>query len=317
MDDTWMLPVAFLISAIAVGLYTSRSPYYNYYENRNILSKGKNTPTVWIYYDDSDVNSRSWLDFMGRSSRALNLPFLNLCYETIFKACGQDYHIEAIYGLGDAAQRLGGWDALPAPMRNKRLPLRSEEMMYLRVAFMEKYGGLWVSPSSLFLKDIGKLPEDKVAFFGTDPNETYSGPKGTFIPNIETIWSPKSGHDIFTSWRTVLYSRIEASGGGMEVRRDQDWDMNIIYKNFPGQYVLLPYYELSRKHDGKLIYAEDILAVGTEGNLPFPLHQDTVFVRVPYKDLLERRPYGWFLRLSEEQILESDLVFTHLLKFRY
>jgi hypothetical protein len=27
---------------------------------------------------------------------------------------------------------------------------------------------------------------------------------------------------------------------------------------------------------------------------------------------LERRMFGWFLRMSEEQVLESDLAVTHL-----
>jgi hypothetical protein len=34
---------------------------------------------------------------------------------------------------------------------------------------------------------------------------------------------------------------------------------------------------------------------------------------IPYHDLLERSAWGWVLRMSEEQILSSDLALTHIL----
>jgi hypothetical protein len=65
---------------------------------------------------------------------------------------------------------------------------------------------------------------------------------------------------------------------------------------------------------GKKLELEDILAVGTEGNLPFDLPEKAVYVVVPAADLRDRRAFGWFLRMSEEQIMESDLVIRYLLE---
>jgi hypothetical protein len=39
-----------------------------------------------------------------------------------------------------------------------------------------------------------------------------------------------------------------------------------------------------------------------------------VYVVVPAADLRGRRAFGWFLRMSEEQIMESDLVIRYLLE---
>ena len=50
-------------------------------QDRHLLSRGKELPVLWIYVNDSDVNSRHWTAFEERSSRVLNIPFLNLCYE--------------------------------------------------------------------------------------------------------------------------------------------------------------------------------------------------------------------------------------------
>jgi hypothetical protein len=108
----------------------------NGYDDDQLLKRGLDTPPIWIYVDDTDVNSRWWADFGARSSRVLNLPFLNLCYQTIVAAAGGRYHVEVIGGLADAERLLG---SLPAPMRNKRIPLRDEELTYLRVAFLAPF----------------------------------------------------------------------------------------------------------------------------------------------------------------------------------
>lgn len=121
-------------------------------------------PVIWLYYDTSDVNARRWSDFGARSSRALNLPFLNLCYESIVKQNKELYRIEVIGGLSGAAELLGGWNHLPPGLRDPISPVNETELNYLRTAILAKYGGLWLSPYCVSLKPFGKLPEDKTVF---------------------------------------------------------------------------------------------------------------------------------------------------------
>jgi hypothetical protein len=56
------------------------------------------------------------------------------------------------------------------------------------------------------------------------------------------------------------------------------------------------------------------MAHGLEGELPFMITEKSVFFPVDYAELTRRRVYGWFLKMSEDQIWESDLVIKHLLK---
>jgi hypothetical protein len=72
-------------------------------------------PVIWLYLDPNDVNSRSWMDFMGRSSRAINVPFFNLCYQTIVVQNKGKYRVEVINGLSDVALRLGAGPPADAP----------------------------------------------------------------------------------------------------------------------------------------------------------------------------------------------------------
>lgn len=305
---TVLVPALLLAVAVASGLYMNYKQKNSYYDDK-LMERGMNTPAIWIYVDDTDVNSRWWSDFGARSSRVLNLPFLNLCYQSIVAATGDKYHVEVIGGLADAERRLGH---LPTPMRNKRLPLREEEMTYLKVAFLEKFGGLWMNPATIALRSFPELPKDKVVLFGSDPLETYSGPMGTFMPNQHAMWSPHPHHPFFAKWIAMLEDRIERQSTGKQIRNDRNWDA--LFAGTGNQDVIvMPNAELTRKKTGRKIELEDLLAAGTEGMLPFDIHPETVYVPIPWPELLERRMFGWFLRMSEDQILESDLAITHLL----
>jgi len=311
MDSrTVLIPLVILTAAI---LATNQYRIYkqkNTFEDPDILKRGLNTPTIWVFVNDTDVNSRWWADFGARSSRVYNMPFLNLCYESIVKAATNKYHVEVIGGLADAEERLG---YLPTPMRNKRIPLRQEEMTYLKVAFLEKFGGLWLNPATIALKPFPELPKDKVVLFGSDPLETYAGPEGTELPNQHALWSPKPAHPFFKKWKKTLEPRIEEQHGGSEVRNDSRWDI-IFAGSDKADVTIMPNAELTRKAGGRKIELEDLLASGTEGVLPFEIPRETLYVPFPWPELLQRRMYGWFLRMSEQQIKESDLAVTYLFK---
>jgi hypothetical protein len=309
MEPRIVVPVAVVFAAVTAALWM-KNTHKNGFDDDKLIERGTNTPVIWIYVDDTDVNSRWWADFGARSSRVYNMPFLNLCYQTIVAAAGQNYHVEVIGGLGDAERRLG---SLPGPMRNKRLPLRDEEMTYLKVAFLEKFGGLWLGPASICLRTFPKFSQDKVVLFGSDPLETYAGPQGTFLPNQHAMWSPMPGHPFFKQWKAILEARIEEQHTGKEIRNDKNWDILFVGTG-KRDVIMMPNAELTRKKGGRKIELEDLLAAGTEGNIPFDVHPETLYVPFPWPELLERRMFGWFLRMSEDQVLESDLAATYLFR---
>jgi hypothetical protein len=274
-----------------------------WYMDEKLLEKGTEKPTIWLYVDDTDVNSRWWADFGARSSRVYNLPFLNLCYQTIISAAGSNYQVQVIGGIADAERRLGG---LPRPMRNKRLPLRDEERTYLRIAFLEKFGGLWMNPATICVRSLPVLPADKVVMFGSDPLETYAGKEGTFMPNQHAMWSPHPAHPFFQNWHNILATRIDEQHTGKEIRYDKNWDALLVGTGRQ-DIIMMPNAELTRKKTGRKIELEDLLAAGTEGVLPFDIPAETIYVPFPWPEVLERRMFGWFLRMSEEQVMSSDL----------
>lgn len=283
----------------------------NPFLDRNLLARGMNRPIIWLYYDHSDVNSRSWYDFGARSSRALNLPFLNLCYETIVVQ-NPGYRVEVIQGLAGVAQLLGGTHMMPSRLQNMIASVNYAEMTWIRAAILAKYGGLWLTPYCVCIRGFGELPKDKVRYYGTDIDETYSGSSGTSVPGMNCIWSPKPGHPMFVEWEQIARSRLDTQKGGLQIRRDANWDWVALSSKYPGVEIDV-HGELARKKGGRRLQLEDLLATGHDGKLSFDVPNYCIYVPIFWPELRDREFFGWFLRMSEDQILTSDTSVRYLL----
>lgn len=299
--------VAFLFS---VGIYR-REIIENIFRDKNLLKKGMDLPVIWLYYDTSDVNSRWWADFGQRSSRAINVPYLNLCYQSIVEANNGIYRVEIISGLSDAAAKLGGWNQLPQFMQNPLVTVGPAELNWLRAEFLSRFGGLWVSPSVICLKPFHVLEPDVMTFYGTDMDETYSGRAGTTVPGFAVMGVLKAGDERIGKWADAAFARLDEGGGGKQIRGDAKWD----YTAFAtGRVQVYSREEISRKADGRRIQLEDLLAAGQDGALPFAIPKEGIYVLVPWEEMKDRRNFGWFLRMSENQILDSDLAISEIFR---
>jgi hypothetical protein len=266
-------------------------------------------PVLWVFYNTSEVNSRQWYDFGARSSRVLNIPLMNLLYNTIAAYSKDEYRIEVIEGVEGVARVLGGWDRLPWTMQHAKAQVTEPEEDWIRNAILAEHGGLWLSSSVICMGKFGVLPKDKVVFFGQDDDGMY----GSKIPGFRCVWSPRKGHEIFVEMEERCRARLEGQLGGRQVRGDSksDWieiasqrkDIEIRVKA-----------EMSRNtYTTQTLELEDLFAAGTEGRLPFEIPSDICYIRIPYRDLLDRRQWGYVLRMSEEQIMESDIVIKYVL----
>lgn len=300
------------IVALAVGAHVSHFMIRNNpFEARDLFEHGMNLPVIWVFYDTSIPNARQNYDYSARSSRALNLPFLNLCYESIAKQNSGQYRIEAISGLAGLAEKLGGWDQLPAKLQNPLASLEQADYAWIRAAILSKFGGLWMAPSTICLKPVGPLPAVPV-FFGTDSDENFVGTAGTVVPNFQVAWSPAPNTPLWVAWEAQARKRLDSSGGGDTARSAHKWEYLALSEMYPDLEVR-PLAEVGRKGAaGRRIQLEDILAAGQEGEMPFEISSLAWYVALPWPELRDRRAYGWFLKMSESQIAESDLVISDL-----
>jgi hypothetical protein len=306
-----------VVTTVFVGtyVYTSQKKDDNPFADKNLLEKGMKNPPLWIYVNTSDVNARYWKDFGARSSRVMNTPFLNLCYETIVQKNGKTYRVEVIGGLSDLAVRMGGWETLPTPLQNPEAVVNEPEMNWIRAAVLAKWGGLWVSPSVIWAKSMPPLPKDKVVFFGSDDDVTFVGRGGTEAPSLRVAWSPKSEHSLWMKWETKARHRLETYAGGSQFRHDEKSDtVDAILEN-KDEVEIFPMAELTRKGAaGRRIQLEDLFAGGQDGSIALKIPKETLYIPIPWPELQQRRNFGWFLRMSEEQILDSDLTVSALFR---
>jgi hypothetical protein len=305
------LGVLLFIGVVSASFYSKNAPLSNPFLDKHLLERGQSKPILWLYYNDSDVNQRQWLDFGARNSYALNIPFLNLCYQRIVEKNHNEYQIRVIAGLSGLAELIGA-DSLPDDLKNPIAPVNHAEMNWIRTTVLSRFGGLWVSPYVVCLKGFGVLPKDKVVFFGTDMNETYSGSAGTIVPGMRAVWSPIKHHPMFDQWEAVCYERIQNKRGGQQIRNDESWDF-VRFSTEYGGIMIDPHAELGRKEDGKRLQLEDLLASGIDGVIPFTVYPHSVYVPFSWTELRDREMFGWFLRMSERQIMESDLAVRYLL----
>jgi hypothetical protein len=309
------LGVIFLLGLVYAFFYSKEAILKNPFLDKHLLERGTDKPILWVYYNDSDVNQRHWLDFGARSSHALSVPFLNLCYQRIMECNKNEYQVRVIAGLTGLTELIGV-DSLPEDLRNPVAVVNHAEMNWIRTEVLARFGGLWVSPYSVCLKGFGVLPKDKVVFFGTDMNETYAGSAGTAVPGMHAIWSPVKHHPMFDEWAAVCFDRVQKKRGGQQIRNDENWDF-VRFSTQYGGIMVDPHSELGRKTDGKRLQLEDLLATGIDGRLPFTVYPHTVYVPFSWTELRDRQMFGWFLRMSEEQIMESDIAVKYLLQGKY
>ena len=301
-----------VLSILSYGYYKSQKLIEeNGFNSRDLINIGANNDTLWLYYDHSEVNGRLWSDFGTRSSRVLNVPFLNLCYQSIVMNNGRTYTVKVLSGLSDVAILLGGWASLPKSLQNPIAPVNEAELNYIRATILRRFGGLWVNPSTIFLKPLLELKESKkVVFFGTDKDESYSDIDGTPVPGTDVMYSPNKENPIFVELEALALKRIIEQQGGKQFRKDIKWDLKSIMDDFSKEIEYIPTIEFARKENGRRIQLEDLLS---SSEIPIP--KSAIYVPIDWNEIRERQHFGWFLRMSEDQILESNLFISKLIKF--
>jgi len=311
MEPVHITVVVVLVAAAVLGVYVSNKLVDDdIYNKRDLLKLDMDNTTLWLYYDQSDVNNRWWADFGARSSRVLNKPYLNLCYESIVLNTKQFYNVKVLAGLSDVAILLGGWDKLPKQLQNPIAHVGEAELNYIRARILKQFGGLWVNPSTIFINTLPDFTEqENVIFFGTDKDETYASRSGTHVPGTSMMFSPGPDNEIFVELEKLALQRITNSQGGKQFRHDIKWDLLEVKERCNTSIVYISDLEFARKQNGRRIQLEDLLI-----NDVIPVPNKAVYVPIDDIELEERRNFGWFLRMSETQILESSLFISELFK---
>jgi hypothetical protein len=268
------------------------------------VSMGSGKPILWFVVDDNGTNSRHWVDFAARRSNELNIGFLTVTRSRCARTQGNDFQITELLGrqaVTDHVISLGG-----------RVPYRVQEAppavwrAWARAALLTYSGGLYFDGLSLCLGSsfapIVAGHDD--ALFGTEHDETRVTTGATAGPF--TGWASGAGHAGWARLTTVLADLIGAgpTAWTAAIARNQiaEWtnlnfSSNLILRNA----------EWSRHADGRAVELEDILGRAPAADL---IPTEAIYIPLDHERLERDYTYGWFLRMSPEQILDPDSYFV-------
>jgi hypothetical protein len=260
-------------------------------------------PILWFVVDDQGYNTRNWADFGARSSRALNIGFLNITRSRCIKTQGGAYEVRELLGrtaVSEIIYSKGG--RVPNGVNTVHPTIWRA---WARAALLSTAGGLYLDGMSLclgpsFSDSIGAR-EDVV--FGTEHNETHAAADSA--PGPYAGWASGQGHIGWNGLADVLADLIDAGPTAWTAAVARNQIVESTVKHLMPFMSVLRDPEWSRKEDGRALETEDIL-----GRSEMAAPPSAVYVPLD-KERLERDfTYNWFLRMSPEQILDPESTFV-------
>ena len=271
-------------------------------EQRDDLAQSKK-PILWIHIP-YEYNARNWQSFGSRGTFDLNQPYLYLTMQSIINKCSESFQI-CIIDDQSFEKLIPDWSVnmkiISHPISTKMRALGIAKLIYL-------YGGMVVPLSFLCMRDLKPIYDEGIqggkmfAVENIDRNATSS--HFDFYPDIHFMGakkeSPAVGSLIEFMQRTISNDFTDQSTFLGDFDR---WAQKRIKK---GVINVIPGIKVGVKNkEGEPVVLEDLMGAST---LDMP--HDIYGIWVPHKEILSRRKFEWFARMSIEQIIEANVILS-------
>jgi hypothetical protein len=269
------------------------------------LGKSKK-PILWVHVP-YEYNSRNWLSFGSRSSFELNQPYLYLTMRSIIRQCDKSFTI-CIIDDASFKKLIPGWNinmtTISDPILSKMRMLGIAKLMYI-------YGGLLCPLSFVCLKDLyglyikGTRGDKMFTCEMIDRNSTSLDMN--FFPSLQFYGAPKECNttfDLITFMQHIISNDYTAES--VFLGDFARWCQQRIEQ---GQINLIDGTAIGVKTtDNDQIVIDDLMS-----NHYLKICPDAYGIVIPSKEILNRRKFEWFARLSEKQVLQSDTIIGNYL----
>ena len=264
------------------------------------LGKSKK-PILWIHVP-YEYNSRRWLSFGSRSSFDLNQPYLYLTVRSIIKCCDESFTI-CIVDDSSFKKLIPGWNinmtSISDPVLCNMRMLGMAKLLYM-------YGGLQCPLSFVCIKDLqglySKGTRGEKMFVCETIDRNSSSVDYDFFPNLRFCGAPKECETV-----RELCEHIQntiSHDYTAESKFTGEFNKWCTQKIQSGQMNMIEGVEIGTKTVAeKQIILDDLMS-----NSYLDLYQGTYGILIPSEEILNRRKYEWFARLSQQQVLDSDTI---------
>ena len=264
------------------------------------LGKSKK-PILWIHVP-YEYNSRQWLSFGSRSSFNLNQPYLYLTVRSIIKHCDESFTI-CIIDDASFKRLIPGWNVNMTSISD---PILSNMRMLGMMKLLHIYGGMFCPLSFVCLKDLHDLylkgTRGEKMFVCETVDRNVSSTDIDFYPNLSFCGAPKECETVRELCNFI--QRTSSHDYTADVKFLGDFDKWSKQRIESGKINLIEGVEIGTKTvEEKQVIIDDLMS-----NHYLDLYQGTYGVLIPSDEILSRRKFEWFARLSPKQVLESDTI---------
>lgn len=266
------------------------------------LAKEKK-PILWIPIT-YDYNARNWLSFGSRSSFELNQPYMYLTVKSIINQCDESFRI-CLIDDESFAKLIPGWTinmkTISTPVVDYMRSLAITKLLYI-------YGGMVVPPSFLCMRDLIDLYSMGTSggkmFVCETVDRNITSTTHEFYADTSFMGATKES-PIVQELMDFVQRKI-SSDYTSQLEFLGDFNRWCNTRANKGQVTLIPGKIIGTKTmDNKPILVDDLLS-----NDYIDLYPQVYGIYIPSKEILNRRHYEWFARLSQKQVLESNIIIS-------
>lgn len=280
--------------------------YYHNMIEKYLLNKDNlgsaNKPILWIYLQNNtpvlpEVNSRFWINFGSRLTSNFNQPYQKLTIQSIINKCSDDFNV-CLIDNSAFKHLLPNWNI---NLNKIALPIKHHVQLIALTAILNAYGGL-VVPSSFIcfksLKEIyNKAVESEKLVIGQFQNLTCNEKLNRDVIASPLLMASTPNNIVVQSFNNYL---SELNSRDLTIEQDFLGKVNLWLEtnntiSVCGKTIG------TLKSDGTLVHLEELL-----GSTHFELECNTFGLYIPWDQLINRVKFGWFVRLSPEQVLKSN-----------
>ena len=276
-----------------------------YLLDNDTLGKSKK-PILWIHVP-YEYNSRNWLSFGSRSTFDLNQPYLYLSVRSIIKQCDESF---TICMIDDASFKklIPGWNINMTTISD---PILSNMRMLGMMKLLYMYGGLICPLSFVCIKDLNGLyskgTRGEKMFVCETIDRNSSSVDVDFFPNLSFCGAPKECEKVRELCNFIENTTSHDYTADVKFLGEYDkWCKQNIETR---QINLIEGIEIGTKTiEDKQIIIDDLMS-----NNYLDLYQGAYGILIPSEEILNRRKFEWFARLSPKQVLESNTIIGNYL----
>lgn len=271
-------------------------------EQREDLANSKK-PLLWVHIP-YEYNARNWQSFGSRGSFELNQPYLYLTMQSIINKCSESFQI-CIIDDQSFEKLIPDWTinmkTISNPISTKMRALGMSKLLYI-------YGGMVVPVSFLCIRDLLPLYNNGIAddkmFVCENIDRNVTSTTFEFYPDMHFMGCVKEnktmGSFIEFMQRTISKDFVDQSiflG---------DFDRWLNKKIQEGKVNMVSGCRTGVKDaEEKPIRVEELLS-----SHPVDICNDLYGIWIPSAEVLSRRKFEWFARMSMRQVLEANLIIS-------